>query len=83
MLNVLSGIPQGIELNIDTDNLEYSNFVTLILTPRNNILLTQNFVFFYMYHFIASHCTVTLGIPDIKMVCTLQTTTITYYCNYL
>ena len=35
MLNVLSGIPQGIELNIDTDNLEYSNFVYMCIKNIN------------------------------------------------
>ena len=35
MLNILSGIPQGIELNIDTDNLEYSNFVYMCIKNIN------------------------------------------------
>ena len=36
MLNVLSGIPQGIKVNVDTDNLEYCNFVYMCIKEPNS-----------------------------------------------
>ena len=36
MLNVLFGIPQGIKVNVDTDNLEYCNFVYMCIKEPNS-----------------------------------------------
>ena len=36
MLNILSGIPQGIKLNINANNLEYCNFVYMCIKEPNS-----------------------------------------------